>query len=310
MPAPTELTVIVCSRERPDMLARSLASIVAATPLGAEILVVDSASTGSATLDVAADAGVRAVRSDVSGLSIARNLGLASTDRPYVLYTDDDCVALDGWTDRILRHFDDPRVGAVTGRMLDHTLVTEPSSIAGVDRLERTLDGLDGGHGALMGFRRELILGLGGFDEVLGAGREFAGAEDLDAFCRVLQSGYALVHDEGAVVHHVNTREGEAYTDLHRGYGLGLGAMANKWIRTRPTVGIPMLGILLKRTAVRAVRHTRHARRGAADRAMLRGILAGLARSTRMRLDGERFVDDHRPTPVSPAAEPGRAGLA
>ncbi|WP_127792796.1 glycosyltransferase family 2 protein [Agromyces sp. LHK192] len=311
MPSPSELAVIVCSRERADMLARSLASIVAATPPAVDVIVVDSASTTTATMDAAASAGVRVVRSDVKGLSIARNLGVASTDRPIVLFTDDDCVALDGWTDAVLRNFDDPRVGVVTGRMLDHTLVTasgtDPAP-ARVDRIERILGGLDGGHGALMAFRREAVDRIGGFDDVLGAGREFAGAEDLDAFCRVIAAGFVLVRDERAVVHHVNTREGEEYTRLYRGYGLGLGAMTAKWVRFRPASGVAMLFVLLKRTVVRAVRHARHARRGAADRAMLRGILSGFARATRMRLDGERFVDDHRPTPVLPAAAPGRSG--
>ena len=79
MPAPSDLAVIVCSRERADMLEHALASIVAATPREVEILVVDSASTTTATKEVAEAAGVRYVRSDVKGLSIARNLGL---DRP------------------------------------------------------------------------------------------------------------------------------------------------------------------------------------------------------------------------------------
>jgi glycosyltransferase involved in cell wall biosynthesis len=308
MPDPSDLAVIVCSRERADMLELSLASIVAATPHEVEILVVDSASTTTATREVAEAAGVRYVRNDVKGLSIARNLGLDSTDREIVLYTDDDCRAVEGWVTSILAHFDDESVGAVTGRMLDHTLVDRETGGDRRARLTRTVSGLDGGHGALMAFRRALVQDLGGFDDVLGAGRELAGAEDLDMFCRVLSAGEAIIHDEDSVVHHVNTREGDAYTVLLHGYGLGLGALANKWIRLRLTVGVPLSAVLLKRTTVRALRNLRDPRRGPAERAMLRGMASGFLRAARMRLDGERFVDDHRPPAVSPVPS-GRAAL-
>ncbi len=308
MPAPSDLAVVVCSRERADMLAQSLASIVAATPGDVEILVVDSASTTTATREVAESAGVRYVRSDVKGLSIARNLGLESTEREVVLYTDDDCRAVDGWVASILAHFGDESVGAVTGRMLDHTLVDHETGGERRVRLTRTLSGLDGGHGALMAFRRATVMELGGFDEVLGAGRELAGAEDLDMFCRVLAAGSAIVHDEDSVVHHVNTREGDAYTTLHHGYGLGLGALANKWVRLQPAVGVSLSAVLVKRTTMRALRRRRDPRRGPAERAMLRGIAAGFLKAARMRLDGERFVDDHRPPVVNPVPS-GRTAL-
>ncbi len=189
MPAPSDLAVIVCSRERADMLQDALASIAAATPREVEILVVDSASTTPATREVAEAAGVRYVRSDVKGLSIARNLGLEST-RPIVLYTDDDCRP------RRLDRVDPARLRggagrAVTGRMLDHTLVDT--------KCRRRTHRLPLRFGPRRGPRRadgvppRDAAALGGFDDVLGAGRDLAGAEDLDIFCRALAGGTALV---------------------------------------------------------------------------------------------------------------------
>jgi hypothetical protein len=70
----------------------------------------------------------------------------------------------------------------------------------------------------------------------------------------VLDAGHAIVHDPACVIHHMNTREGDSYTELHLGYGLGLGALANKLVRLRFGVGVAMLAILLKRTGGRAVR--------------------------------------------------------
>ena len=298
MPTPRDLAVVVCTRNRAAMLADALASITSAVPDDVEIVVVDSASDTWETRDVAAASRATYVRSDIRGLSIARDLGLQATDRPLVLFTDDDCVAIDGWIDPVLERFADPTVGAVTGRMLDHTLVGGDEPPAPPRRYTRTIEGLDAGHGAVMAFRRELALELGGFDHVLGAGRRLAGAEDLDMFWRVLDAGYAIVHDPACVIHHMNTRQGDSYTELHLGYGLGLGALANKLVRLRFRVGVATLAILLKRTVGRALRRGRDPRRGSADRAMLRGIRQGFFAGARLRITGTTFIDEHPPAPT------------
>lgn len=298
MPTPRDLAVIVCTRNRAAMLADALASIADSVPDDVEIVVVDSASDTWDTRDVSAASRAVYVRSDIRGLSIARDVGLRATERPLVLFTDDDCIAVGGWIDPVLQGFADPTVGAVTGQMLDHTLVGVDVPSAPARRFTRTVEGLDAGHGAVMAFRRELVLGLGGFDHVLGAGRHLAGAEDLDMFCRVLDAGHAIVHDPGCVIHHMNTRQGDSYTELHLGYGLGLGALANKLVRLRFGVGVAMLAILLKRTGGRALRHLRDPRRGGADRAMLRGIRRGFVAGARLRITGTTFVDEHPPAPT------------
>ncbi|MET4157301.1 glycosyltransferase involved in cell wall biosynthesis [Agromyces sp. PvR057] len=310
VPTPRDLAVIVCTRNRATMLGAALESILASVPGDVEVLVVDSASDDGSTRDAAIAAGAAYVRSDIRGLSIARDLGLRTSTRPLVLFTDDDCVAVAGWIDPVLEHFGDELVGAVTGRMLDHTLVGT-GGVAPPKRYTRTVQGIDAGHGAVMAFRRELVLELGGFDPVLGAGRRLAGAEDLDMFCRVLEAGHAIVHDPSCVIHHMNTRQGDSYTELHHGYGLGLGAMANKLLRLRFTVGVAALAVLLKRTGGRALRHLRDPRKGKADRAMLRGIGQGFFAGAGMRLDGSTFVDEH-PPPTTPLEspidrDPGRA---
>ena len=298
MPTPRDLAVVVCTRNRAAMLADALASITSAVPDDVEVVVVDSASDTWETRHVAAASRATYVRSDIRGLSIARNLGLQATDRPLVLFTDDDCIAIEGWIEPVLARFADQSVGAVTGRMLDHTLVGGDEPPAPPRRYTRTIEGLDAGHGAVMAFRRELALQLGGFDHVLGAGRRLAGAEDLDMFWRVLDAGHAIVHDPACVIHHMNTRQGDSYAELHLGYGLGLGALANKLVRLRFGVGVATLAILLKRTGGRALRRRRDPRRGGADRAMLRGIRPGFFAGARLRITGTTFIDEHPPAPT------------
>ena len=96
----------------------------------------------------------------------------------------------------------------------------------------------------------------------------------------------------------MNTREGDSYTELHLGYGLGLGALANKLVRLRFTVGLALVAVLLKRTGGRALRNLRDPRKGSADRAMLRGIRQGFVAGARMRISGTTFIDEHPPAPT------------
>lgn len=299
MTLPADVTLILCSRERPDLLRDALASVATATPAGVDVLVVDSGSTTDATVRVAAEAGVRSVRTDVRGLSIARNVGLEASDRDIVVFTDDDCVATAGWIEALLSHFDAPDVGVVTGRMLDHTKVGSGEVYSHKSRFTDVADGLDAGHGALMAFRRAPLLELGGFDEVLGAGRELAGAEDLDAFCRMIDAGWRVVHEPNSVVHHVFTRVGENYRDLLHGYGLGMGALVNKWSRIDKAVGRVMLTVVLSRQLRKAARALpRRRARARAELAMATGIVRGYSIASRLRLDGKTFVDASRPGPI------------
>jgi glycosyltransferase involved in cell wall biosynthesis len=298
-PAPADVSIVLCTRDRPEMLRAALESIARATARGVEVIVVDSASATAKTRTVARAAGARYVRSDIKGLSIARNIGIRHSSRDILVFTDDDCMATPAWIETLTAHFADPAVGAATGLLLDHHLVGDGPTPQARTFSRRTREGLDAGHGALMAFRRSLLTGDFGFDHVLGAGRRLAGAEDLDIFCRLIARGHSIVHDPSAVIHHMNTRSDADYRQLLHGYGLGLGALCNKWFRRRLPTGVTITIVLTGRTLVRTLRHIRSARRRRGELAMLGGIVAGFMSATRLRLDGERFVDAAPPVPTT-----------
>ncbi|GAA1998080.1 glycosyltransferase family 2 protein [Microbacterium ulmi] len=291
MPTPADVTVVVCSRNREDMLRAAISAIESATPPETDVLVVDSASDGDGTRRVAAEAGVACVRSG-RGLSVARNVGITTASRSLVVFTDDDCRPKAGWIERLCDRFDDPAVLAVTGRMLDHTTGLD-APYSRPERYERPISGLDAGHGAVMAFRREVLLRLGGFDDVLGAGQRHAGAEDLDIFIRVLRAGGVVEHEGDAVVLHANTRVGDAYVELYRGYGRGLGALVGKWMRLDPWLGIRLGWILVGRTTRRILGSRRDSSH---DRALLAGLAEGAWDTRRIPLFAERFVPPWEPT--------------
>jgi glycosyltransferase involved in cell wall biosynthesis len=289
MPSLDDVTVIVCSRNRADMLREALTSIASSTSKVVEVMVVDSGSETTHTRDVALAAGSVYVRSE-KGLSIARNAGLAASSRPIVVYTDDDCRPTAGWIEALLQHFGDDEVSAVTGWMLDHTVSNEGAAPRSRGRFVKPISGIDAGHGAVMAFRRDVLLRLGGFDDVMGAGQRMAGAEDLDIFVRLLRAGTTIVHESSCVVQHANTRVGDDYVALHLGYGRGLGALEAKLLRIDPILGIRVSFRLAARTLSRIVRSAPRRAATAHDVALLRGMCQGIVATWRLPIIGERFV--------------------
>jgi GT2 family glycosyltransferase len=146
-----------------------------------------------------------------------------------------------------------------------------------------------------MAFRRDLLAQLDGFDDVLGAGRYFAGAEDLDMFCRVLASGRTIVYQPRAIVCHMNTRDEVAYRALLGGYGRGLGAMIAKWLRFAPGTAMQLATIVYLRGCLRLLRGIRSSRKRGGELAFLLGVSVGFASTSRMAVVGSRFVDTNRP---------------
>ncbi|MET0830112.1 MAG: glycosyltransferase [Microbacterium sp.] len=295
------VTVVICTRDRAEMLSAALDALHAALPPGVEILVVDSGSTSHATRDAAAMAGVRYVRSDIPGLSIARNAGLAATDREFVVFTDDDCAVTPGFLAPLIAPFDAPSVAAATGTLRDIGDTSAPSA-APVEILRRTTQGLDAGHGALMAFRRSALLAAGAFDPLLGAGRHFGGAEDMDAFCRLLHAGHEVARVPASVVTHVYTRSDDDYVSLNENYGRGIGAMCARWLRTDRRAGLALTALVARRGVVRYVRRLRSARARHGQQAYLGAVVRGLREARRLPLRDGLFVDTTPPAPVSIAS--------
>lgn len=128
-PPARSVSVVACTRDRPDRLARCLDALIALDPAPDEILVVDNAPTTSAAADVVARyRAVRYVLEARPGLDVARSRGAQASSSEIVAYTDDDVVVDRGWIGALRRAFANPdvsgqdpgvgerRVGNVAGR--------------------------------------------------------------------------------------------------------------------------------------------------------------------------------------------------
>jgi GT2 family glycosyltransferase len=234
------VSLIICTRNRPQALARCLASVAAARGVD-EILVVDNAPGDPATRRVVEEfSGIAYLAEARPGLSVARNAGLAATRGDIVLFTDDDVVIEPDWPLAMVRAFEDPAVMAVTGLVLPAELesaaqVAFERDLGGFGRGFRALD-FDGrffaamtsrgvpvwliGSGANMGFRREAFEKVGLFDERLGAGASGC-SEDSEMWYRLLAAGGHCRYEPAAVVHHYHRADWTGLTRQLRDYTRG-----------------------------------------------------------------------------------------
>jgi starch synthase len=242
------ITVAVCTRDRPELLALCLASLLAQNDPPEEILVVDNVPTDDRTWELAAELGVRYEREPCPGLDFARNRALRFACGEVVAFVDDDVVADRHWVasgrSTWRQH---PDAGAVTGQILPVELATGAQVAferrggfrGGNEQVRYVGDHLDGnaiypygpgmfGAGANLAVRRDVALRLGGFDEALDTGPPLPGGGDLDMMHRVIRSGHALVYEPRAVVFHRHRRDDDGLRRQYESWGQSLMAWAVK----------------------------------------------------------------------------------
>ncbi|MDQ3556903.1 MAG: glycosyltransferase [Gemmatimonadota bacterium] len=252
--SPGPVSVIVCTRDRPDDLRRCLGALALLDPAPHEIVVVDNAPRSEAVRElVRATPGVRYVREPRPGLSVARNAGVRASTGGLIAFTDDDVIVDPTWLVGLRRGFRDPRVLAVTGLVLPAELETEAQFLfqhgdSGFgwgfrplvydreyfDRMRwRGVPVWHIGAGANMAFRREVFARVGLFDERLGAGASGC-SEDSEMWYRILAGGARCRYEPTAVVHHVHRRDMAGLEDQMRQYMRGhVAALLIQWQRHR-----------------------------------------------------------------------------
>lgn len=283
------VSVVVCSRNRPRLLADTVASILSGDDVPSEVVVIDqSADPTDLTVDVPRppECLVRHVRSQERGLSRARNHGAALAAHDVVVFVDDDMKADPGW----LRALVDPllREGGplvATGRVLPGPQEAPGGFVPAVveratpeefhGRLDR--DVLAGGNMALY---RAALVETGGFDPRLGPGSEFPAAEDNDLGYRLLEAGYRIRYVPAALLYHRAWRPANEYLPLRYAYGRGQGAYYAKHVNAHDRHFLRRLGADLMRRLARASRRALRLelRRAAGEVAHGVGLLVGAAR--------------------------------
>jgi len=303
------LTVVVCTRDRPDQLVRCVESLLSQEYQRFRVLVVDSAPRDDAVrqaVDRWAGHGIPVERIVVPrpGLSRARNAAVAAAPGEILAWIDDDEVAdrywLDGMARALLEH---PGADAVAGPVAPARLATDAQwwceDFGGLTKgrgyvpavfTAATHDPLfplpPYGSGANLATRPDALAMIGEFDRALGAGTRARAGEDTLALSLVLLAGGTIVYQPGALTWHHHRTDVDGLRSQLVGYGTGLTAAYTALVLRRPSV-VPGLLRLVPR-AVREVVLGRGARTAtvgadfprellrANRRAMLRGPYAYL----------------------------------
>ena len=114
------LSAIIPTRDRPDLLADALRSLMLQTRTDFEVVVVDDGSEADLEAVVHSVRGpvpIRYVRQEPAGLNVGRNHGAEVAKSDVLAYLDDDTIVDSGWADAMVHAFSDTRCAAVAGRI-------------------------------------------------------------------------------------------------------------------------------------------------------------------------------------------------
>lgn len=233
-PAPPDVSVVVCTLNRCELLQRTLELLGAQKlPPGKrfEIIVVDNNST-DATLQVVRQAErtvpvpIIYLMEERAGLSWARNTGVKCARGEIIVFTDDDMIFSGSWLREIYSLFSTrPAPACVTGPVEVHK-DSHPSLQAAVAHGRRRhrypSEPWDTGRGNNMSFQRRFLDRAGPFDTRLGAGSPSGSGEDTDMFYRILKLGGEIVFDPEVSVYHDHRRHSsEEIEAIVKSYAIG-----------------------------------------------------------------------------------------
>lgn len=231
------LSVVVPTRDRPDLLDDALRCLGETLGEQDELIVVESGSGNPEPVwQVARAHGARLLVADVPGVSHARNVGWRQASHDQIAFIDDDIRVRPGWADAfataLAAH---PDAAFVSGRIklpadqgtLALTVMDWPTPTEFTIWTRGML-----GHSANLAMHRAVLDTVGGFDERMGPGARWPAGEDPDLLDRCLATGAHGWYTPDAVAEHEHWRRGREYIRLQHAYGIGSGARVAKLLRS------------------------------------------------------------------------------
>lgn len=228
------ITVAIGTRNRGDIIVRTVRSILASDHAAWELRIADQSDderTAKAVAPFLQDPRIRYRRSRTVGVATARNLAVAKSESELIAITDDDCEVATDWLAELAAAFSlDARIGVVFGNVSpgphDRRAGFVPAFVRDAPALARGLrdkNRVDGVAGS-MAMRRSAWRVLGGFDETLGSGAHFRSGEETDLAIRALRKGFFVYQTPRARVTHHGFYPWAQHRDVMTRYWYGTGA--------------------------------------------------------------------------------------
>jgi GT2 family glycosyltransferase len=257
-PCGSELvSVIVCTHNGARTLRRCLEGLADLRYPRYEVIVVDDGSTDGSAV-IASDFDVHLISINQSGLSAARNVGLAAARGEIVAYLDDDAWPDADWLRFLVLAFRNSSHAAIGGPNLppsddDSIAACVANSPGGPTHVLLSDSEAEHIPGCNMAFRRQTLERAGGFDpQFLTAG------DDVDICWRLQDSGETLGFHAAAVVWHRRRASIRAYWQQQVGYGRAEALLERKWPERYNRRGHPTwAGHLYDRASRRLLRPVR-----------------------------------------------------
>lgn len=219
--SPIDVSVVVCTYNRSDMLRDTLASWRRVDKSGCrcELIVVDNNSTDG-TRDIVrsfqgtADPGPVYVFEGQPGLSFARNAGIAAAGGAGIAFVDDDVYFDQNWLRAIHTAFaDHPAAMCLGGNSIPHFETERPDWLTDsmIQLYGSTLSGdaekqmifPEHPFGVNMAFRRRVFDLVGPFNTGLGRIKtSLLSNEEKELFYRIDRAGLTTVYIPDAIIHH------------------------------------------------------------------------------------------------------------
>ena len=256
IPARVDVSVIICTRDRPAHVARCLQSLTRLSCIPREIIVVDNAPKSDDTQKATAQfPEVKYYREARPGLDIARNAGVRLAEASIVAFIDDDVTIHQHCMYWIWKTFRDGNISAMTGLVLAASLDTKAQVL--FEQQWRFNRGYEDkvydaaffnstfaqgppvwqiGAGANMAFRKSIFSEVGYFDERLDVGA--AGCNgDSELWFRILAKGHSIAYNPRVIVWHEHRKDMQGLRKQLYGYMRGFTVAALIQQRLYSTAG-------------------------------------------------------------------------